>query len=58
MKQFGPDANKGDIIYLLAGHAHEHLGQSIAYARVNGIVPPWTAEAMKKQAAKDKAPQE
>jgi len=24
-------------------HLHEHLGQSIAYARMNGIVPPWTA---------------
>jgi uncharacterized damage-inducible protein DinB len=24
------------------GHAHEHLGQLIAYARVNGIVPPWS----------------
>jgi uncharacterized damage-inducible protein DinB len=58
MKQFGPDANKGDIIYLLADHAHEHLGQSIAYARVNGIIPPWTVEAMKKKAAKDAAPQE
>jgi uncharacterized damage-inducible protein DinB len=60
MKQFGPDANKGDVIYLLADHAHEHLGQSIAYARVAGIIPPWTVEAMKKQAAKDKekAPQE
>ena len=58
MKQFGPDANKGDIIYLLADHAHEHLGQSIAYARVNGVIPPWTVEAMKKNAAKDNAPQE
>jgi hypothetical protein len=28
------------------------LGQSIAYARVNGIVPPWTAEAQKKAAEK------
>lgn len=28
---------------LLLSHAHEHLGQSIAYARSNGIVPPWTA---------------
>ncbi len=27
----------------LATHMHEHLGQSIAYARMNGIVPPWTA---------------
>jgi len=24
-------------------HLHEHLGQSIAYARMNGVVPPWTA---------------
>lgn len=23
------------------GHLHEHLGQLIAYSRVNGIVPPW-----------------
>ena len=23
-------------------HLHEHLGQSIAYARMNGIVPPWS----------------
>ena len=22
---------------------HEHLGQAIAYARMNGVVPPWTA---------------
>jgi hypothetical protein len=21
---------------------HEHLGQLIAYARMNGIVPPWS----------------
>ena len=36
--------------YLVAtGHLHEHLGQSIAYARMNGIVPPWTAEREAKQ---------
>jgi len=23
-------------------HLHEHLGQSIAYARTNGVVPPWS----------------
>jgi uncharacterized damage-inducible protein DinB len=23
-------------------HIHEHLGQSIAYARSNGVVPPWS----------------
>lgn len=52
-KQLGPDANSGDVIYLLVTHAHEHLGQSIAYARMNGVVPPWTAAAQAKPADKD-----
>ena len=52
-KQLGPDANSGDVIYLLVTHAHEHLGQSIAYARMNGVVPPWTAAAQAKAAEKD-----
>ena len=47
-KKLGPDANDGDVIYVLVTHNHEHLGQSIAYARVNGITPPWTEEAQKK----------
>lgn len=47
-KKLGPDANDGDVIYILVTHNHEHLGQSIAYARVNGITPPWTEEAQKK----------
>lgn len=51
-KKLGPDANDGDVIYLMVMHNHEHLGQSIAYARMNGVTPPWTAEAQKK-AAKD-----
>jgi uncharacterized damage-inducible protein DinB len=51
-KKLGPDANDGDVVYILVTHAHEHLGQSIAYARVNGIVPPWTAEAAKKNPGK------
>ena len=41
---------------LLLSHVHEHLGQSIAYARMNDIVPPWTAKqqagAQAKPAAK------
>ena len=47
-KKLGPDANDGDVIYILVTHDHEHLGQSIAYARMNGITPPWTEEAQKK----------
>jgi uncharacterized damage-inducible protein DinB len=47
LPKLGPDANAGDVVYLLVADAHEHLGQSIAYARENGVVPPWTAAAQK-----------
>ncbi|HXS97088.1 MAG TPA: DinB family protein [Candidatus Limnocylindrales bacterium] len=30
------------VLAYLDVHAGEHLGQAIAYARVNGIVPPWS----------------
>jgi peptidylprolyl isomerase len=30
------------ILVNIVGHISEHLGQSIAYARMNGIVPPWS----------------
>ncbi len=52
LPKLGPQANAGDVVYILVADAHEHLGQSIAYARENGIVPPWTAEAQKKAAEK------
>jgi uncharacterized damage-inducible protein DinB len=51
-KKLGPEANDGDVVYILVVHGHEMMGQAIAYARMNGIVPPWTAEQMKKTAAK------
>ena len=38
-----------EILFFLATHDHEHLGQSIAYARMNGIVPPWTEEQQQRQ---------
>ena len=49
--KLGPQANEGDVVYILVADAHEHLGQLIAYARQNGIVPPWTVESQKKKAA-------
>jgi uncharacterized damage-inducible protein DinB len=52
LPKLGPQANAGDVIYILVADAHEHLGQSVAYARENGIVPPWTAEAQKQAAEK------
>ena len=33
-------------------HSFDHYGQSVVYARMNGIVPPWTAELQKKTAEK------
>jgi uncharacterized damage-inducible protein DinB len=51
LPKLGPQANEGDVVYLLVADAHEHLGQLVAYARQNGVVPPWTVEAQKKKAA-------
>ncbi len=39
---FGRDANVMAGIMLIRGHSHEHLGQAIAYARSNGVTPPWS----------------
>jgi uncharacterized damage-inducible protein DinB len=32
------------LLLFITRHLGEHLGQSIAYARVNGVVPPWSGE--------------
>lgn len=42
---FGPPASKRSYLLLLLAHSHEHLGQSIAYARSIGVVPPWSQPA-------------
>ncbi len=41
---FGQKLTKRGLFLAIAEHAGEHLGQSIAYARMNGIVPPWSAK--------------
>jgi uncharacterized damage-inducible protein DinB len=34
-----------DNVYLRAiVHTNEHMGQLIAYARMSGVVPPWSKE--------------
>jgi hypothetical protein len=38
---FGRPATKQAAAMGLLFDQHEHLGQSIAYARTNGIAPPW-----------------
>jgi uncharacterized damage-inducible protein DinB len=42
IKLFGQEVTVRDAMMVIASHAHEHLGQSIAYARSNGVVPPWS----------------
>jgi uncharacterized damage-inducible protein DinB len=42
VKLFGRDMTKQAALKLILGDQHEHLGQSIAYARSNGVVPPWS----------------
>jgi uncharacterized damage-inducible protein DinB len=53
-KFFGQDTTVRGAFFMVTGHFGEHLGQSIAYARQNGIVPPWTEERQKQEAAKPK----
>lgn len=42
LKVFGQDFTVRGFMVLTATHLHEHLGQMIAYARVNGVKPPWS----------------
>ena len=42
VKMFGRDMTKQGAALMLLMDQHEHLGQSIAYARTNGVVPPWS----------------
>lgn len=41
-KFFGKDTTVRALYVRALSHAWEHTGQSVAYARVNGVVPPWS----------------
>jgi len=42
VKIMGRDANVDGMYLRIIVHANEHMGQLVAYARMNGIVPPWS----------------
>ena len=42
VKVFGRDGTYRSVLVLIATHAHEHVGQSVAYARMNKVAPPWS----------------
>lgn len=39
---FGRQFTGYQVLMIVLGHGQEHLGQSIAYARSNGVAPPWS----------------
>lgn len=39
---YGRNVQHWAVLLQLVSHMNEHLGQSIAYARMNSIVPPWS----------------
>jgi uncharacterized damage-inducible protein DinB len=39
---YGRDVPGWAVLFQLVAHMNEHVGQAIAYARTNGIVPPWS----------------
>ena len=39
---FGQETTGAGVVTFAIVDMHEHLGQSIAYARMNQIVPPWS----------------
>jgi uncharacterized damage-inducible protein DinB len=39
---YGRQVPEWSVYLQLVAHMNEHLGQSIAYARMNRIVPPWS----------------
>ena len=41
-KVLGQDRSAAEVALVVGGDLHEHLGQLIAYARMNHIVPPWS----------------
>jgi uncharacterized damage-inducible protein DinB len=39
---FGHEMTERAAFMVLLGHLNEHMGQEVAYARANGVVPPWS----------------
>jgi uncharacterized damage-inducible protein DinB len=42
VEAFGMKFSLRNFMITILNHNHEHLGQAIAYARMNGVVPPWS----------------
>ena len=40
----GTEGTVRGALILLSNHSAEHLGQLVAYARINGVTPPWSEQ--------------
>ncbi len=49
VKVAGRDASVEGMYLRIIIHASEHMGQLVAYARMNGIVPPWSETSAKQE---------
>jgi uncharacterized damage-inducible protein DinB len=55
---FGAKNTYRGVMMFILRHNAEHLGQAIAYARINGIVPPWTEEQQAQQKKQQEKPKQ
>ena len=53
---FGHEMTTRNVFITALNHMHEHLGQSIAYARMNDVVPPWSAAEQAGEKPKPETP--
>ena len=44
VKVNGVDATVDGMYLRIIVHANEHMGQLVAYARMSGVVPPWSKD--------------
>lgn len=54
MDWFGGKNTERGILLFMVRHTAEHLGQSIAYARSVGVVPPWTEDQQREEQSQKK----
>ncbi len=46
---YGEKTTVEGVLFTTIAHVHEHLGQLIAYARMNNIAPPWSTREEKQE---------
>lgn len=42
VKLFNRETTADGVFLRILVHNHEHMGQAVAYARLNGVAPPWS----------------